>query len=345
MTLDTALGAELLVAALIGCLSLPICYWAFPLGRTLRVLDYPDPVGGRKRHAEVTPLTGGLAVMLPTTVVLATNTEIAMLPSASEFLLIAVGFLLLGFIDDRQHIRPAYRLSGAAILCWIAAYWAPSLEISFLHFSFLGQTLFLDNWSMVFTVLCLVGLQNAVNMADGKNGLVIGLCLIWCVLFLIYAPPPLFPLLTTLIVALAIALVFNLQGKLFLGDAGSYSLSVLMGALGVYVYNVNFTNVPADMVALWFLIPVLDCLRLIISRVLRGRSPFDGDRDHLHHFIAAAVPWRYGLVFYLALVGLPALFAALAPELSLLWMLMAAAVYAIVYTVLSRRLSTSRALV
>src|SRR3546814_19361231 len=42
-----------------------------------------------------------------------------------------------------------------------------------------------------FTLLCLLGFQNAVNMADGTNGLVIGLGLGWVSLLLLHAPPEL----------------------------------------------------------------------------------------------------------------------------------------------------------
>src|SRR3546814_9811233 len=40
---------------------------------------------------------------------------------------------------------------------------------------------------------------------------------------------------------------------------------------------------------LWLLIPVVDCLRLIVTRVAIGRSPFEPDRDHLHHRLMAVL--------------------------------------------------------
>ncbi len=85
--------------------------------------------------------------------------------------------------------------------------------------------------------MCLVALQNAVNMADGKNGLVIGLSLIWIAALAAYAPVQLTPILIVLAIGLRITMVFNLRNKLFLGDAGSYALSVVIGALTIYAYN------------------------------------------------------------------------------------------------------------
>ncbi len=329
------MNGELFLSVLFGLASLGVCLLAIPLGRWLKVVDLPDGAGGRKRHGEATPLVGGLAVFAAVSMSL-----IFINPGTQNFILLGLyaAFFMLGFTDDRGHVRPGARLLLSFVASWVAIYYAPAFEVSFLRFSFLPYTLFLDEWSVLFTVLCIVGLQNAVNMADGKNGLVIGQSLIWTVLLFLYAPPHLQPLLTTLMIVLGIILVFNLQGKLFLGDAGSYSLSVLIGLLAIYVYNQKFTDLSADMVALWFLLPVLDCIRIMVSRVIRGTSPFSGDRNHLHHLIAAQILWRYGLAIYLAMVGIPAVFAVLLPEITPLLALIITLGYALLYLLLTRRI-------
>ncbi len=48
------------------------------------------------------------------------------------------------------------------------------------------------------------------------------------------------PLLAVMLVAMAVTAGFNLAGRVFLGDSGTYSISVTIGVLTVYVYNVNF---------------------------------------------------------------------------------------------------------
>ena len=165
-----------------------------------------------------------------------------------------------------------------------------------------------------FSLLCLVGVQNATNMADGKDGLAIGLSLLWTGLLFAHAPDHLRPLLLVLAVGLALVLIFNLSGRLFLGDSGSYSISAFVGLATIYCYGVGFPVLRADVVALWFLIPVVDCLRLMAVRLARGRSPFSSDQNHLHHILTRWMPWRWGLPLYLALVGLPSLVGVLAAE-------------------------------
>ena len=151
---------------------------ARPLGRAVGVLDRPD--GARKTHDAETPLVGGLAVIVPVAVmagVLAITTEYRYfyLTLAAS----AVLFLVLGLIDDRSHTGPSFRLGVSAVLAIGVLVAVPAFEVEFLLFGFYPKLVVLGGWwPLVFTVLCLVGLQNAVNMADGKNGLVIGLSLL-----------------------------------------------------------------------------------------------------------------------------------------------------------------------
>ena len=182
---------------------------------------------------------------------------------------------------------------------------SPDLVVTSPRFSFLDVAIFPPwLWSVAFTVLCVVGLQNALNMADGKNGLALGLLLIWCAFLWFYAPPELAPVLAALIAGLAVTWVFNMRGALFLGDAGTYGLSVAVAFLAIHTYAVGFPSLHADLIALWFLIPVIDALRLMATRVMAGQSPFVADRRHFHHLLQAAMPQHSGLRLglYLGLV-------------------------------------------
>ena len=170
-----------------------------------------------------------------------------------------------------------------------------------------------------------------------KNGLVIGLSLLWTVFLLFYAPEHLQPLLLVFAVCLCIALAFNLAGRLFLGDSGTYSISIFVGLLAIYCHNVAFDALRAEVIVLWFLIPVVDCLRLIVLRVIGGCSPFSSDRHHLHHILARWMPWRWGLVAYLGLAGVPGMLALALPRLAPVWIVLALTLYGIVVGVGERQ--------
>ena len=291
-----------------------ICAAGDSLGRRLGVLDVPD--GRRKRHPRPTPLVGGLAAGIPVFVVLAVLLATSPLaPLMAGVAATLVAFLTLGFVDDRRELAPAVRLAVSTALALIVVLVVPEARIVFVQLTFLDGPWFLGTiGGLAFSVLCLIGLQNAVNMADGRNGLAPGLLLIWTLLLLAHVPAPLQLALTALAAALAVAFGFSLAGRVFLGDSGAYGLSVAVGLLAILAYSLEFPALPADVVALWFLLPVADALRVIVLRALAGRSPFSAGEDHLHNLLERLVTWRWGLVVYLALVAVPGLVAIGAPE-------------------------------
>ncbi len=320
----------LIAYIILPLITLGLCVWATPIGRAAGVLDAPD--GVRKTHKRPTPLVGGIAVLIPVAImaaVLTLTTDYS--PLYLVLGLAEVAFLVLGFVDDRRHIRPVLRLGISVALVLAALIAVPGFTVTFFKFSFLTNPLFLGGiGGALFTILCVVGLQNAVNMADGKNGLVIGVSLIWVALLALYAPGHLQPLLAVFGAGLAIALAFNLRGKLFLGDSGTYGISAAIALIAIYTHDVAFAAFPADAVALMFLIPVVDVLRLMGLRVLQRRSPFRSDRNHLHHVLLDFLPPRRALAAYLTLVGAPSVLAYLSPGETILWAAAALTVYAVI---------------
>ena len=94
------------------------CSFAGPVGRLLGVIDRPD--GSRKTHARPTPLVGGIALMVPLAVVALAEAiwreqgaGIFSEQGAGIFTSLALcglGFLALGWYDDRHHAPPVSRL-------------------------------------------------------------------------------------------------------------------------------------------------------------------------------------------------------------------------------------------
>ncbi|GEQ98808.1 undecaprenyl-phosphate alpha-N-acetylglucosaminyl 1-phosphate transferase [Iodidimonas gelatinilytica] len=335
------MSGELLfgIGVLALIMALTVCLLANPIAKALGVMDLPDGENGRKRHARPTPLVGGAAIVLPVLV-----STFLFQPGFNGFPWIvglSIFFIfLIGFFDDRNHVQPIWRLVLSTFILSGALFQVPDLRLEILYFSFIESPFILSPLvAGGFTLVCLLGLQNAVNMADGNNGLVIGLSSLWTAFLLFAAPVELRPILVTLLVSLLVTLHFNVRGKLFLGDAGSYSLAVLIGMLSIYVFNHSRMELSADLVVLWFLIPVLDCMRLIVSRVSRGRAPFAPDRNHFHHVLYDSMAWRYGLPCYLALVALPGVAALIWPEWTLALIVLTCFSYGLIYVSLTRRQS------
>ena len=310
------LGA--LVAYLVG-------HFAMPIGMRLGVMDHPDYEGGRKLHATSTPLVGGLAIVLATAIgtlfMLWTATPDIQVHVLGWFLFTVTAMFLIGTMDDRTDLSASTRLAFASAVLLAAISQVPDFAVSFLLFS--GQTqlvLMTGLFGILFTLICFVGFLNAVNMADGKNGLVIGQALIWSAILFVRLPSSVAPLVAAIVGALAVLLWFNMRGKLFLGDGGSYGLSALFGLLAIYAWNHGFADMRADDIALIFALPVFDTLRLIAHRIVRGKSPFAPGRDHLHHYLYTRWGWPTPLPFILALVAIPNIAAVLIPGTAVIWL-------------------------
>lgn len=311
-----ALGS--LVAFLVG-------HFAQPLGKALRLLDFPDIVGGRKLHADITPLVGGLGVIGAALLAIAALVVLQAPPASAATLLwfsiTVFGMFVVGAADDRFGLTAPFRLAFGTALLLLAIAQVPDFQLNFLLFAGQGQLVLMPGLIGVgFTLLCLVGLLNAVNMADGKNGLVIGQALIWAGVLMVRLPVEMLPLMVAIAAALAVLLHYNMRGRLFMGDGGSYGLSAMFGLLAIYAWNRGFADMHADDLALIFAVPVYDTLRLIVHRIAVGKTPFTAGRDHLHHYLYARWGWPRPLPWVLALVAIPNLGAILLPGTGVIWL-------------------------
>lgn len=330
----------LLVAALCGLVvAVLVGGNAMRIGRGLGLLDLPD--GDRKLHARATPLVGGIAVGGASVL----GALLSFWQGADSYvlwLIVAVTVMFgIGMVDDRRHLPPVTRLLATVSLLLIVIAVVPEFRVTALRFALASQPLLLGlGGGVVFTLLCLVGLLNAVNMADGKDGIVAGMALVWTLVLSAHASLVLLPLLVATGVALAVIGAYNMAGKLFLGDGGSYAVSALFGLLAIIIYNQPGSGLVADDVALLFVIPVVDTIRLMAARMARGQSPFTAGRDHLHHFIYARIGWPLGLAVYLALVALPNAGALIWPGSGFAWLAMSLVAYAAIILALRGTAST-----
>lgn len=281
----------------------------------LGVVDVP---GGRKQHHGATPLVGGLGMFGGLVAAALVALAIDGFQPRHVFFFAAVSLLVVtGFVDDRIQLRPRVRFVLQAAAAAIMVFGAGIRLDNFGDLLGFGDvtTGFLAAPITVFAVL---GVINAINMIDGVDGLAGGITLIALLVFsgFVAAAGQLHQtLLLPLIAVVAGFMLFNLRtpwrsrASVFMGDAGS----VLLGfALAWYAVNLaQVRSVFTPVTALWILaIPLMDTTALMIRRVLKGRSPFEADRNHLHHILQRAgftpgqtVAIMYALALLLAATG------------------------------------------
>ena len=299
----------------IGCAvaAILLCFNARWICSRIRLMDIPDD---RKIHSTPTPLAGGillLCVFLPAGFLQVLRESSERWTSSLCIWLVCIGAMaLIGIADDRHSLSPKARLFCSFLVFGLAAAIDPTFNVRLLDFEHLGWSIGLGTWwlAIIFTLICCVGLVNAVNMADGKNGLVLGLSLGWVAILYLRAPQALQPLMILLAVVLFVLFVFNMTGKLFLGDGGAYGIAGAIGLLSIMVYNSPGTNalraISAEELVFLFIVPVLDSFRLTYRRLRQGRSPMSADRDHLHHHLQDRFGWPNGLLIYWLISLVPA---------------------------------------
>ena len=221
---------------------------------------------------------------------------------------------LIGFLDDRSPAAPLARLLALLMLTYIALLLTPELLPTRFYWGHLSPSHVTPWLAQVLVAIGMAGYVNAVNMADGQDGCVTGMFVIWSACIILAGGGVIAGIATILLLTGLAVLFFNLQGKVFLGGTGAYGATFVFGLLVLGLHN--RWSVTGETVIVWFFIPVVDCLRLMITRPLQGHSPFEGDRNHFHHRLHDRFGKNAGLAIYLGLVASTSFAAALAPRLA-----------------------------
>ena len=329
MNTNVALGLGLLYSAL-------VVIFCDKIALRLGVVDHPG-AQEHKSHAAPTPLVGGIVVLPPAIAILLLQCFQEGMSSTHAASYLALAFatlssMIVGFIDDRRHIPALLRLIICSGIFGVSISFRPDFVVSALDLQGLSFKIELGLLAIPFSVFCLLAFQNSVNMADGRNGLVGGVVIIWLLALLSYGWHPLTLAMVSLTIGLFIALGANLGGRLFLGDAGTYGIGAFVGLATIWIHRSNIGLHTIDVVIM-FMIPVLDMARLFVLRIFHGRHPFSADHNHLHHYLDRSIGWTYGRKIYYALVACPIIFSRLQLADPLVLLLLGFALYLLIIVV------------
>ncbi len=194
----------------------------------------------------------------------------------------------LGLIDDLKGLRGWYKFGIQTIVAIIAMY--GGLLIEEISFPLLG-TIQLQIWAYPVTWLWIVGITNAINIIDGLDGLAGGivffiLLTLFGVLLVLNQPQYMYLLFIISMLGGSILgfLRYNFNpAKIFMGDAGSYFLGIMVAIIGIMAVQKSATTVAllTPIIALGF--PIMDTVVAFIRRILSGKAPFSADNEHIHH--------------------------------------------------------------
>ena len=292
-------------------ISLAVAYFLIPalirIAVKYKIVDYPHT--SIKTHKIATPYLGGVAMWAGFVVSLVAIRYMTRFPSGTLRSLRAIIFggtflTAIGLIDDIKPIgfkwKFVWQIIGALLLIHF------DIRIRFLKPEYLADIL---------TIVWVVGITNAVNIIDIMNGLASGICFISALAFLFISLPS-----EALYVNFASAaaaggilgfLKYNFPtAKLFMGDSGSLFLGFVMAALSMGTSYTKVNEIALYSPLLILGVPIYDTFYVMYMRMMAGRSPFLGSKDHIALRIASTGISRKNVVIILWLASAVMSFSA-----------------------------------
>ena len=217
------------------------------------------------------------------------------------FLLTIFSMYLVGLIDDKKNLPALNKLVFIIIIISISLFFDRNL-VTEINLSFYENTIFLGQFSFLFTLFCYIIFINAFNMLDGIN-LQVGLYTFF--LFLVMLSLGLDITFSIVILfAIIVYINFNRLNKIFLGDNGCLLLSYIISYFLIDLFN-NNKIIYSDTILILLLIPGLEVLRLSFERSKNNKSILNADRRHIHHIVNFNNNDLTGVLFIQLLIILP----------------------------------------
>ncbi|MCL5807563.1 MAG: undecaprenyl/decaprenyl-phosphate alpha-N-acetylglucosaminyl 1-phosphate transferase [Deltaproteobacteria bacterium] len=265
-----------------------------------------DTPGGRKIHGIVTPLLGGVAIIVSFVSGLLAN----MILDERDIALVTGGAVvaIVGLIDDWKGIRARYKLMVQVLVVIFLIRSGIILNL-FPPYTQWGYLL-----NALFSIIWVVGLTNAMNFIDGMDGLAAGVSAIISLFLGLVAFQTSQPFMGWIAIAMLGSclgfLPFNFrlhrQASIFLGDAGSTFFGFVLSALAIkaeWADNNPIVSFATPVLIFWVLI--YDMAYISIERIVSGKVKNFQDwidyvgTDHIHHRLLAIFGDRRKVVFFI----------------------------------------------
>ncbi len=259
-----------------------------------KLYDIPDE---RKLHTHSIASLGGIGVFVAMTFSSLLGVRFRQAPEFQYFFAALFVMFFIGLKDDIIALSAfkkfIIQIVAAAVIIHLGGVQIQSL------YGILGVEEITPMYGIPLTYITIILVVNAYNLIDGVDGLAGSLGLMATLLFGTYfylaGMSAYATFSSSLSAALLAFLIFNFQpAKIFLGDCGSLlvgtSISILLLKF-ITVASIATSPLPIpSAVAIGFsviLVPLIDTVRVFSIRIIKGRSPFSPDRNHVHHILLA----------------------------------------------------------
>jgi UDP-N-acetylmuramyl pentapeptide phosphotransferase/UDP-N-acetylglucosamine-1-phosphate transferase len=255
---------------------------------------YDDLGHFRKTHDHGIPRLGGVAIFVGFTI---TALLFCMADKSlpNNYLLTAcIMLFIMGLKDDLSGVNSSTKFIIQLIVCIILVFLG-DIRLTSLYgvFGIYGLPYFLSG---CISILFLLMIVNAFNLIDGIDGLAATTGIVangsFAALFIYGHQYELAAISLAMTGAIIGFLKFNLTpAKIFMGDTGSLLIGLISAVMAIKFMEVNkipnhlsprIYSIPALTLAI-LIGPIFDTIRVFIIRIANGASPFEADRNHIHH--------------------------------------------------------------
>ena len=250
---------------------------------------------GRTSHINPTPNLGGVAIFAG---VIISSVVFTGITTAHELKYIIAAMLIIFFVGLKDDLHPmvAYKKIIGQTIAVLFILIPGDFHLLSLHGLF-GIEELSYGFSLLITYILFMALINSFNLIDGIDGLASGIGILTSIFFgivFLFGNHMAYAVMSFILASSLIAFfyfnVFSKKDKIFLGDTGAMLIGLILAIFAVRFLNFEndslflSTSQAAPAVLLCVLIiPLFDTARVFILRILRGKSPFEADRTHIHH--------------------------------------------------------------
>jgi UDP-GlcNAc:undecaprenyl-phosphate GlcNAc-1-phosphate transferase len=270
----------------------------------LKLVDYPKNI---KDHDKPTSTAGGLIIYVGILTFVLADLFILKKINANYSILFIITvsiFFFLGIVDDAINLKPTTKTLIIIITLLFVLPFNESLIVKEIIFNNLIQKkIALGIFGIPITIFFIYLFYNAFNFTDGLNGVALSITIFWLITIIIKKNIG-YNIETFLIILSILCILFNLSGKLFIGNSGSNLLCAILSLQLIFNYNTE-KILFCDEIFILLMIPGVDMIRVIFLRIKEGKMPFNGDHKHLHHLLAKKVNKKYVWIFYLGISSFP----------------------------------------
>ncbi|HNG05426.1 MAG TPA: MraY family glycosyltransferase [Saprospiraceae bacterium] len=274
-----------------------LTYFAIPsIIKVAEIKNLCDEPGTRTSHTRSIPTLGGIAIFAGVSFSVIFWTPFTDFGELQYILCAFVVIFLIGVKDDIIPLTPTKKFLGqlfaAGVLVFKSKITIPSLFGVFGIYE-------LPYWvTILFTTFVILVIINSFNLIDGINGLSgsIGTIITFMLgtWFMLTDKVELSILAFSLAGSLVAFLKYNYSpAKIFMGDTGSMLVGLISATLVIEFIEFHhvtktgtftFKSAPAFAFGL-LILPLFDTLRVFAVRIMKGKSPFHPDRNHIHHML------------------------------------------------------------